>query len=806
MRLVTFITLLLLGFAATGNVVVDKPPADLLPDTPTVPAEILKLTLVEGAEPPVVVDGQLDEAIWAEIPAYDEFVVLDPDTLERGVYATLVRFLYTDRGLYVGIDMEQPKETLVRRLSGRDARRLNRDGVSLTIDTSGEGRYGYWFGINLGNALTDGTVLPERQFSSRWDGPWRGASAETATGWSAEYFIPWGTVAMPLAGETRRMGVYLSRKVAFLDERWGWPALPGTQPFFMSALQQVELKGIAPKQQYNIYPFSSVTIDQIDADTDYQVGADLFWRPSSNFQVNATLNPDFGSVESDDVVVNFSATETFFPEKRLFFLEGQDVFVATPRADASRGGGTMLLNTRRIGGKPRAPDALPGTSILARERNQPVDLVGAAKFTGQIGQVRYGVLGAFEDDVSFDATLNGSAIDLSQEGSDYGAVRLLYEDNEGSAYRAIGVLSTLVSHDLGDAATHGVDYHYLTESGKLKMDGQMFMSSLDDADDGYGGFVDLEYTLRQGVRQKLRVDYYDRDVDINDLGFLGRNDMLELRTSHSRRTSDLLWARTNAFDVSAWWRQNNDQRFLGGGVWMGNNTTFDNLTRLSVRGGWNAERFEDRDSFGNGLYRVEQRRDFAIDFDSDSSRPLSYEFGVQYFEEGLGGDSFRYKGGVSWRPTDQFNFSARVVYRDRNGWLLHQENGNFTTFDAEQWEPRVNFEYFLSAKQQFRLSLQWVAIKATEDAFYVVPNSPGDLIPVGRPPGPPDDFAVSDMVFQARYRWEIAPLSDVFIVYTRAGDVGHNMADAGFGDLFSEAWNQPIGDQLVMKIRYRFGS
>ena len=239
---------------------------------------------------------------------------------------------------------------------------------------------------------------------------------------------------------------------------------------------------------------------------------------------------------------------------------------------------------------------------------------------------------------------------------------------------------------------------------------------------------------------------------------------------------------------------------------MGNNTTFDNLTRLSVRGGWNAERFEDRDSFGNGLYRVEQRRDFAIDFDSDSSRPLSYEFGVQYFEEGLGGDSFRYKGGVSWRPADQFNFSARVVYRDRNGWLLHQENGNFTTFDAEQWEPRVNFEYFLSAKQQFRLSLQWVAIKATEDAFYVVPNSPGDLIPVGRPPGPPDDFAVSDMVFQARYRWEIAPLSDVFIVYTRAGDVGHNMADAGFGDLFSEAWNQPIGDQLVMKIRYRFGS
>ena len=138
---------------------------------------------------------------------------------------------------------------------------------------------------------------------------------------------------MPSAGDVRNMGIYMSRKVAYLDERWGWPALPSTQPKFLSVLQPLELKGIAPRQQYNIYPFAAVTQDGIDDETRYQVGADLFWRPSSNFQLNATLNPDFGNVESDDVDVNLSATETFFPEKRLFFVEGQEIFVALDSED-----------------------------------------------------------------------------------------------------------------------------------------------------------------------------------------------------------------------------------------------------------------------------------------------------------------------------------------------------------------------------------------------------------------------------------------------------------------------------------------
>ena len=163
---------------------------------------------------------QLDEAIWERLPAYDNFRVIEPDTLTETPYATRVRFFYTMRGLYVGIDMGQPADTLISRLSGRDDWRVNRDSIGLTLDTSGEGRYGYWFEIALGDSIADGTLLPERQYSRNWDGPWRGASSTTTNGWSAEFLIPWSTVSMPDDDGLRRMGLYMSRKVAHMDERW----------------------------------------------------------------------------------------------------------------------------------------------------------------------------------------------------------------------------------------------------------------------------------------------------------------------------------------------------------------------------------------------------------------------------------------------------------------------------------------------------------------------------------------------------------------------------------------------------------
>jgi len=765
----------------------------------------------------VKIDGKIDEAIWAELPVFDEFAVIEPDTLKASRSPTLIRLFATSRGLYVSADMHQPTDTLISRLSGRDNGRLNRDSINLTLDTSGSGRYGFWFGLGLGNSLSDGTVLPERKFSNEWDGPWRGASAQTENGWSAELFIPWGTIAMPVATEERSMGFYISRKVAYLDERWAWPALPRTQAKFMSKLQVMKLHDVQPRQQYNLYPFTSATRDEIDGETRYQVGADLFWRPSPNLQVNATINPDFGGVESDNVDVNLTATETFFPEKRLFFQEGQQIFIASPRAQINRGGVGQggdpytLVNTRRIGGQAREPLNPDGLEISNRELLQPAELFGALKLSGQSGPIRYGVLGAFEKDTSFDATgLGPGGIpgeeNLSVAGSNYGILRALYEDNAGGAYRALGVLSTAVLHEQGDALAQAVDWHYLTPNGVLSFDGQAFTSDIAGSRRGWGGFWDFEYTPRQGIRYRLGVEHTDRFVDLNDLGFLSRNDRSRVRASHIRTSSTPVIGRNNQFDVRGFVDKNSADEFLGAGVFVSNRLTLNNLSSITARAGHFTPGFDDLNSFGNGSYRIDARSDASVEYATNNSARLSYRIGAGFREENLGDDSYNANVAFSWRPIDRMNIEASLRYTKRNGWLLHQEDRNFTTFNADVLQPRVALEYFFTARQQFSLNLQWIGIKAREQDFFLIPDTPGALIPTNRPVGPTDDFAITDLILQARYRWEIAPLSDLFIVYTRISDISTRLENDSFNDLLNQSFDEPQTNQIVMKLRYRFGS
>jgi hypothetical protein len=289
-------------------------------------AAVIRLLRADHDDAGISIDGRLDEDIWQRVEPIGHFRVIKPDTLAEVPYTTDMRVLYTDSGFYVSFDMEQPETTIIQRYAPRDAYDVNRDNVSVTMDTSGDGRYGYWMSMALGDGEMDGTILPERQYGRDWDGAWYGATQRTDRGWVAEMYMPWSQMAMPKSEGIRRIGIYASRQVAHLDERWGWPSLTETRPRFMSAMQPLQLEQVNPKQQWSVFPYVSGTQDLVDDDSRFKAGIDLFWRPSSNFQLTATVNPDFGSVEADNVVVNLTADETFFPEKRLFFQEGREIF------------------------------------------------------------------------------------------------------------------------------------------------------------------------------------------------------------------------------------------------------------------------------------------------------------------------------------------------------------------------------------------------------------------------------------------------------------------------------------------------
>ena len=769
--------------------------------------QLPQITRIEQSDAEITIDGFIDEDVWKDLPVIDGMKVIDPDTLADTPYETHVRFFYTERGIYLSAMNFQPQETLMARMTSRDVR-LERDGFVVAIDASGEGLYGFYLRINLGNSLTDATILPERTFNFQWDGPWLARTQALENGWSAEYYIPWSMMPLPQVDDDRKIGIYLERQVGHLQgEAWANPPLPGTVNQFLSAFEKYELKDIEPRRQLTYYPFASGIYDGVRDESTYKVGTEIFWRPTSNSLLSASLNPDFGNVESDDVVVNLTAFEVFFPERRVFFLEGQDVFNTSPRTSSrgGPGGPISLLNTRRIGGA-AIYDVPDEVNVVPTDLSQPSELIGAVKLTGQSGNWRYGTLLASETESQIAGTLDdGTQVTLNAVGRDFSIARLLYEDTSSGGRRAIGWMGTNLSHPTIDATAHAVDMHYFSADNRFVIDTQIMHSNV-DGKTGNGFLGDVAFRPRRGLQHGLRATYIDDTLDINELGFLTRNDQVNLDYNMFNIESDVpgLRQRTTSLFISNQWNTDGEPVRLGLFLNRGYNTLNNNTYDVSLR--YFPERIDDRLGRGTGDFKVEGRYGLNLGFRTNPADKLAFNFDLNLDQDELGPARTGASARFTWRPNDRFSSDLRLDYTDREALLVHKGSGSYTSFESHQWAPRLEMNYFLNAWQQLRFTLQWTALKAFEDRFWQVDSQNLDFLqPVAKSDEDSDNFTISRLTFQARYRWEIAPLSDLFVVYTRGSNLPTDSFET-FQDLLMQSWTDTIVDTLAIKLRYRFGS
>lgn len=769
--------------------------------------QLPQITRIEQSDAEITIDGFIDEDVWKDLPVIDGMKVIDPDTLADTPYETHVRFFYTERGIYLSAMNFQPQETLMARMTSRDVR-LERDGFVVAIDASGEGLYGFYLRINLGNSLTDATILPERTFNFQWDGPWLARTQALENGWSAEYYIPWSMMPLPQVDDDRKIGIYLERQVGHLQgEAWANPPLPGTVNQFLSAFEKYELKDIEPRRQLTYYPFASGIYDGVRDESTYKVGTEIFWRPTSNSLLSASLNPDFGNVESDDVVVNLTAFEVFFPERRVFFLEGQDVFNTSPRTSGrgGPGGPISLLNTRRIGGA-AIYDVPDDVNVMPTDLSQPSELLGAVKLTGQSGNWRYGTLLASETESQIAGTLDdGTQVTLNAVGRDFSIARLLYEDTSSGGRRAIGWMGTNLSHPTIDATAHAVDMHYFSADNRFVIDTQIMHSNV-DGKTGNGFLGDVAFRPRRGLQHGLRATYIDDTLDINELGFLTRNDQMNLDYNMFNIESDVpgLRQRTTSLFISNQWNTDGEPVRLGLFLNRGYNTLNNNTYDVSLR--YFPERIDDRLGRGTGDFKVEGRYGLNLGFRTNPADKLAFNFDLNLDQDELGPARTGASARFTWRPNDRFSSDLRLDYTDREALLVHKGSGSYTSFESHQWAPQLEMNYFLNAWQQLRFTLQWTALKAFEDRFWQVDSQNLDFLqPVAKSDEDSDNFTISRLTFQARYRWEIAPLSDLFVVYTRGSNLPIDSFET-FQDLLVQSWTDTIVDTLAIKLRYRFGS
>jgi hypothetical protein len=189
---------------------------------------------------------------------------------------------------------------------------------------------------------------------------------------------------------------------------------------------------------------------------------------------------------------------------------------------------------------------------------------------------------------------------------------------------------------------------------------------------------------------------------------------------------------------------------------------------------------------------------------TDAGKKASFSFGVGGAQEHLGDWSYNATMGVTYLPIDQLSVSMDLRYKDRSGWLVYQGGRNFGAFDADEWQPSLDINWFIAPGHQLRWNLQWAGVRATDKGFFAVPLGDGDLIAAERERDN-YDFNITRLTTQLRYRWAIAPLTDFYLVYNR-GNALKPQDEFDVLDLFDESFSEPVINTFVAKLRYRFGN
>jgi len=732
---------------------------------------LLLLCVAHGAYA-VDIDGHIDAQEWQGAQHVTEFRKVQPLNGEPASLTTEAWILATSDGLAVAFRNTQPAS--VPRTNQRVQRDFDAqvDRVNVMIDFDGDHRTGYDFTISSTNGIYDGVITDENSFNPDWDGNWQHATSEDESGWSAEVLIPWYIAPMRTAGgKSRTINLYLDRIVGATGERVAWPFASFERSRFLSDFAPVELPSYN-QALFAVTPYVSSLYDNVRDHADADAGVDLFWKPNGQMQLTATVNPDFGQVESDDLVVSFDATETFISDKRPFFTENQGIFEFTTPSDYSQ-----LLYTRRVGGP-------------ADDGDGSGDITAALKLNGSIGAAKYGVFAADE---------------RGDVGRTFSALRLVRDFNEQN----LGFMVTNVKRPYLDreATVAGIDHNWRPTS-RWNVRTRLFGSAIDQSNTttrDLGGTLWADYEMDHGWRQQVIAMYFGKDLEINDAGYLSRNNERYAHWQLNRRFTDL--PSDSRYASKDWrWRlstdHNDEGELLGYQFRMSRESRLRNGSYEYAQINVNSAGVDDLILRGNGYVWLPPNISTYTDYQRPRRGNWSWELETQVFSGGLeGNDKWGYT--VEFQPkyfiSDAFNVYLDLDVERRPHWLVWQQDNLIGHFDQRMLNFRAGFNWILSSKHELRLKLQAIGLDARALQAYRVDGT-GHALPSA---DPLDDFTVQNLGVQLRYRYEMAPLSYLYVVYGRGGYQQDAVARDS-GSLLGDSFSLRDDEQLLIKFSYRF--
>lgn len=721
--------------------------------------------------PEIKVDGKLDESEWSGSQSFKDFVVIDPLTFEKPSQTTEVKLLSVQEGLAVAFICDQPENVVrTRTITQRDARSFNSDSVSVMIDFDGTGQVAYEFSVSITESCRDGTITNETDFNYDWDGVWERAVNEEKDRWTAELLLPWSIVAMREGKNgARKMRIFFQRVLQQDGQSFAFPAASTKRPQFVSNFAEVEVTKYSDTQ-FDLWPYLTVLGDLKNNNTKAKTGLDVFWKPSGNFQLAATINPDFGQVESDDLVIDFSAIEVRFSDKRPFFTENQALF------DLRMPNVGYIIYTRRIGGP------------SDKDPKHPSDIDGALKMIGSAGPVDYGILAAQEAD---------------SDGRSFFAGRTFFPSKNWS----IGTYTTYVERPYKDrtALVNSIDYE-IESNNRWRLQGQVLASQINAPSGDYsdfGAWYRFHYTPNETWRFQQDLAHWGKELDISDMGYIMRTNLEELflyaQWTQSGFKED---SRAASVDWTLWTlgRRNAEGTRLQSRIVFQRQEKLRSGSNMDLMLMLNTSGYDDLISRNNGLVYFNKLLSGSISYTAQRRGAWGKSISLNIMQEGYDGRGANLSTGATWYPNDKFNIDFRLNPRWSNDWLIWLQEKEFAGFSLQRITAGISPSWFPAERHEIRLKTQWIVMKAYKgQSYHIGPR--GRLIPDS---SEINDFSMLNFGLQMRYTYEFAPLSDLYIVYSRGGLDRVEDSDENVISLLGSSTELRNSDQILVKLRYRF--
>ena len=472
----------------------------------------------------IIVDGKLEEKEWSEAKEITKYYESLPYTLNDASDFQKVLVLEDEEGIYLGFINYQDQETIRTQKHQRDDEMANADMVGVSIDFDGDGLLSYGFSISAGGSILDNVVRNENEVNYDWDADWGYGVNIDGDIWYAEMFIPWSVAPMKAQrGDKRKVKLSFYRWLR--GEFKVYTTIKGNPRTekFISIFNDYEFNNYSVSK-IDYFPYLNLSEDRVLDENVSKVGAEIFWKIDAGKQLNIAINPDFGQVESDELVVNFNSSETFYSDKRPFFSENHSLF------DVKGYMFFYVINTRRIGAAPDYNCSLYNQSLKDLCESSQVgisDIDYAVRYTQQNESLDFGFLGASEADEDFSL------------GRDFYSVRLRKAEKKFS----IGYLGTFTKRPILDreANVSSVDIIYRPKD-TLRFDTIFINSKIDDPlvskDSGNAFRFRMTTSPTKKRYHDVGIFYFDENLDITDMGYQMENNWLFVGSQNGLKFTD----------------------------------------------------------------------------------------------------------------------------------------------------------------------------------------------------------------------------------------------------------------------------